>query len=421
MIDRLGLELDAHAVRGVRVSGWRRRLLRVAETSWDPDNPAPAVQALRQLLGTGRCVRLAVRLPLLFAKRVKLPPVAPDARRRVLRLAPHRFFPVERDDVVVAVGQGDFVFATGEPRLAAWTRAFSELGPVDLVQPGPTSLAHALGEAGVRDATAVLDDAERGIGLVVVRGGVVERARRIYGSLIDAAPAVAEESGGLGTLYLTPWDEARAAALTSALRGRAVGPLPSVRGVAPPYLSAYGVTADSVQDLSATLLPPALSEHLARRRHRKLAMAALACLASAAFSVQSLDARRADALRAIDSRLRTLGTRAAPVLAVRSDLETLRRRSDVLGRIETQRPDPLQVLLALSTRLPGNAQIRSLELAGGDWQVEGYASQAAEVTQALAADPGFHDLRVLSANNRARMGDHTYESFSIAFRFVSAP
>ncbi len=435
MIEHLGLELDAQVVRAVCVTGWRRRVVRVAETPWDPDDPMPAVRALGDALRPGGRpgeggrggrrrlrgrVRLTVRLPLLHAKRVKLPPAPPEARRQVMRLVPERFFPVQGEELVVAVGHDGLAYAAPERRLTAWTEAFAELGPIDLVQPGPASLARALADAGIGDAVAVLDDGDQGVSVVTVRGRVVESARRIYGSLLDAARALADRPLA-GAVYLAPWDDRCAAALTDALGGYPIRPLPAVRGVPPAYLSAYGVTAEEVGDLSGTLVPPALGTRLLARRRGRLAAAALACAASALFAALSLDARRAAAVRATESLVQRLEVRAAPVLALRTELETLRRRTEALARIERTRPDPLGVLLALSTRLPRDAQLRSLDLSGGDWQVEGYASQAEAVTEALAGDARFQNVRVLSANNRARVGDHTYESFSVAFRFAPAP
>jgi hypothetical protein len=78
------------------------------------------------------------------------------------------------------------------------------------------------------------------------------------------------------------------------------------------------------------------------------------------------------------------------------------------------------VLLALLSRLPSSAHLQALRLTGGGWQIDGYAPQAASVIQALGGAPEFHEVRFVSATNRAQFGGRTYESFSVAFRFIPA-
>jgi hypothetical protein len=416
------VELDARAIRGVRVDGWRGRPVRAAEAEWDPENPAEGVRALRKNLGRARRVAVAVRLPLLFAKRVRLPPLPRAERRRVLRLEPQRFFPVRLEDVVVAVGRGDFVFAAREAPITAWVRALEELGPVDLVEPGPVALGRALGRRGIADGIALLDDAERGVGLIDIRGGEVDCVRRLYGPLAEAAPALATAGGSVTlTIYLAPWDEERARALASHLPDCTLEPLPSSRDVPADFLSAYGAALGVGRDLADALLPDELDARIVARRRRGYIVAAVACAASVLFALTSADAWRARAARDIDTRVHALEGRAAPVIALQSELAMRRRQADAVARIEAERPDPLMVLLALSRHLPAGAHLQSLGLTGASWQIDGFAPQAAEVTQSLGSAPGFREVHVLSATNRARVGDRTYESFSVAFRFVPTP
>src|SRR6266511_5114447 len=79
------------------------------------------------------------------------------------------------------------------------------------------------------------------------------------------------------------------------------------------------------------------------------------------------------------------------------------------------------LLRALSRQLPAGAVVRGLRSTGGEWQVDGYAPNAARLLAALGATPEFKEVHFLSATNRAQLGDRTYESFSLAFRFVPAP
>jgi Tfp pilus assembly protein PilN len=418
----LGVELDTHTIRGIRVTGGRAGSARALEVPWDPDHPAEGVHALREGLGRARRVAVAVRLPWLFAKRVKLPPLAPAERRRVLRLEPQRFFPVRLDDLVVAVGAGDLVYAAREAPIAAWASALEELGPIHVIEPGPIALARALGRGGITDGVAVLDDAEHGVGVIDIRNGDVDAARRLYGSLAEAAPTLATTGASpTQTIYLAPWEEERGRALAARLPERTVSPLPGIRDIPAAFLSAYGAALRASHTVGHTLLPDELEARLRARRRRGLLIAAGACAASVIFAFSSVDAWRARAVRDVDARVETLKAQAAPVLVLQSELAALKRRSDAIAQIETQRPDPLRVLLALSEHVPAGAHLRSVGLSGANWQIDGYAPQAAEVTQALGRAPEFRDVHFLSATNRARIGDLTYESFSVAFRFIPTP
>src|SRR2546429_100609 len=238
MMARLGVELGARALRGVRLEGRVRPRARVVEVECDPANPAEAVEALRQHLGPARRIAVALDVPLLFMKRVKLPPLGEPEKRNILRLEPERFFPVRAEEIVPAVrGDDSLVFATREAPLAAWVAALEGLGRVDVIEPGPVALARALAHAQLTGGVVLLDGQRDGIGIVEIREGRVMRARRLFGEL-DAAAAVLRENGGggaHGTIYLTPWDEDRGRVLGALLPGANVQPLPTVAGVVGPF------------------------------------------------------------------------------------------------------------------------------------------------------------------------------------------
>src|SRR2546422_1581434 len=100
---RLGVELGTRTIRAVRLEGWRRVRAGAVEIAWDRESPEEAVQALGKHLGAARRSAVAVDLPLLFTKRVKLPALPAAERRRILRLEPERFFAVRADELVPAV------------------------------------------------------------------------------------------------------------------------------------------------------------------------------------------------------------------------------------------------------------------------------------------------------------------------------
>jgi hypothetical protein len=417
----IGLELDPRVIRGVRLEGWNPRPTRALEVEWTADTIGEVVRGLREQLGPARRVAVAVRLPLLFAKRVKLPPLPPADRRKILRLEPQRFFPVRLEELVIALGQGDLVFAAREDKIAEWTAALEVLGPVDLVEPGPVALARALGRAGVIDAVAVLDDAASGVGVIEIRNGAVTGTRRVYGPLAAAAAALESAvSGSPHPVYLAPWSEDRARALAPGLSGASPEPLPDTPAVPAPFQTAYGAALGIGRDLDDALLTDELGARIRGRRRRELVFAALACVAALVFALMSADAWRARTARQLADEVRDLQAKAAPALALRNEIGILSRQTQAITEVEAERPDPLRLMLALLSRLPPGAHLQALRLTGAGWQIDGYAPQAASVIEALGGAPEFHEVRFIAATNRAQFGDRTYESFSVAFRFVPA-
>jgi hypothetical protein len=421
MTSRLGVELGPDALRGVRLDGWRGRRARVLETRWDPDRPDDAVAALRDGLGIAGQVAVALRLPLLFTKRVTLPPLPAAERRRIIRLEPQRFFPVRLEELVVGLGPDDLVYAAREASLASWTRALEQLGRVEVVEPGPVALARAFRAHGVTEAVALLDDAPHGVGLVEIDGSAVTAVRRLYGTLEDAGAVLAGRETPPRAVYLEPWDELRAGTLAAALPEARILPVPTTRSVPAPFLAAYGTAMGVGRASPSDLRSDELSARARGRRRREVVTATAACTAAALFLAASADQWRQRTVERVTAETTLLRGRAGPALALRSELAALTAQSRAVGAIERDRPDPPSVLLALSQRLPRPAYIRALRLTAAGWQIDGYAPQAAAVTQALGSAAEFHDVRFLSAINRSQIGDRTYESFSIAFRFAPPP
>jgi hypothetical protein len=79
------------------------------------------------------------------------------------------------------------------------------------------------------------------------------------------------------------------------------------------------------------------------------------------------------------------------------------------------------VLLALSERLPRDAYLQAARGTGAEWQIDGFARDAASLVPLLEGDPRFENVRFLSATNRLPSGSGAHESFSIALHFVATP
>jgi Tfp pilus assembly protein PilN len=389
---KLGIELGAHAIRAVRIEGWprahTRARTRVLEIEGNLDHLDDAVQALRDDFGPARAVALAIDLPLIRVKRIALPALSADERRNILSLEPERFFAVRSEPLVPAVRADDsLVFAAGEAALTSWIAAFERLGPVTVVEPGPVALARALAHASITEAVVLLDRGDAGRGVIEIQNGRVINARRLFG-------------------------------------GEATGePVPVIGEVPSPFETAYGaaLAIDREPPVAETLLPAKQARAVRGRRRRALALAGAACAAAVVFALASLDAERAAATRALDADIARLKNSAAPAMALQTKLATLERRSQAIREIETERPNPLRVFLAMSERLPAGAFIRGIRGSGADWQVDGYAPSAATVITNLGAGHDFQDVHFLSAMNRAQVGNQSYESFSLAFRYAPTP
>ncbi len=396
----------------------------MVEVKCDPANPAEAVEALRQHLGPAHRIAVALDLPLLFIKQIKLPPLSELEKRNILRLEPERFFPVRAEEIVPAVrGDDNLVFAAREAPLATWVAALEELGPVDVIEPGPVALARALAHAHLTGALVLLDGEHDGVGVVEIREGRVTRARRVFGALDDAAAVVREIGGAPGPIYLTPWNEDRVRGLGALLPEAIVQPLPAATDVVGPFLPAFGAALGigTKPNFARTLVSPELGARITARWWRQLGLAVAAGVAALVFALGSADAWRARATHGLEASLQSLQQRAAPALTLQNQLQTLDREAQAIRQSERERPDPLGVLLALSNHLPAGAYLRGIRWSGAEWQIDGYAPNASRLVAQLGAAPEFKEVRFLSATTRGALGERTYESFALAFRYAPAP
>jgi Tfp pilus assembly protein PilN len=147
----------------------------------------------------------------------------------------------------------------------------------------------------------------------------------------------------------------------------------------------------------------------------------VACVVALVFAASSLDNRRDREIDSLNAATAALTARAAPALAIQTELQSLSRRASAVREIEAERPDPLRALRALSASLPAGAFARQVRGAGADWQADGYAPNASAVLGALGTGAEFRDVHFLAATNRAQIANHQYESFALAFRYAPAP
>lgn len=427
---RIGIELGERTARAVRLSrgGWRRETLQAVELEWDRGNPHDLMTALQAHFGeSGGRIAITLDFPLLFIKQVKLPPLPAAEKRRILALEPERFFATRGHELLIAARSDDnLVFATQEESVAACLVALEELAPVELVEHLPATITRVLARAGVRDAAVLRDEGKEGVGLVIVRGSRLERARRVFGGLGAAAVALRDDSAFSGRVFLTPWSDDGARSVSAALAGVVPEPLPAVAAVDAPFLPALGAALgldrlEAGTAADSSLAPAEFTTRIARRRRRARGIAIAACAAAVLFALSSADAWRARALSRLEHDLPALRERAAAALALQTEIQSLEQEGQTIAAIARERPDPLRALAGLTRALPAGAYVRALRFAGNDWQIDGYAPNAARVLAELGSNSEFGDVHFLGATTRLTLGSRTYETFALAFRYAPAP
>lgn len=424
MSSRLGLELGPQTIRAVRFSGLTRSQVRTLEVEWDPENPGEAVAALRDHLGPARQVFTAVDLSLLRVKRIALPPVPLEEKRRILGLEPDRFFAVRGEEMVFALqAEGDLVYAADETLVAAWVAALAELGPLERLEPAPVALARAVAKADSGEGLVLQVGADTAAMALRLSEGRVAGVRRLRGDAVEALLRLQEEDETAleGPVYVAPWSEETEQALAERFEGIEARPLPSIANLDAAYLTAYGAGLATEEGWRESLLTAELERTLTVRRRTRLALAAVACAAAFVFAVLSVEASRARAEGRLDERIAALQERASGALLLQQRAEALDRQRDAVVEIENTRPNPLEGLLELSDEFPDDAWIRSIRSAGGEVQIDGYARDAAALIPLFENDPRFEDVRFLSGTSRTQFGNETYENFSLALRVVRAP
>lgn len=416
----IGLEIGPELIRAVRLEGWGRARVRTFEQHWDRLQPATAVAALRESLGTAGRIAVTVDLSFLFAKQVRLPLLPIAEKRRILSLDPERFFPVRGEELVLAVrGEDNLVFAVRSSVIGPWLEALEAMGSVEMVEAGPVSLARALGRSDSGVATILTEEKDDGLGITQVSDGKVRRIRRIPSDPAGLAEAVTPD--GAGQVYLRPLNGNREWFPSAGLQMNGASDLPSVGGVPASHLAAYGAALGLGGSLDEALLPPELSNRINGRRRRVGVIAATVCLLALVFVGVSLDQFRSRTLQQLETEIAQVRERGEGALALERQAEAMRRQTRAVASLESERVDYIGALASLTRALPAGAHLQSLRSNGLDWQIDGYAREAAPLVSRLEADPHFTDVHFLSATSRVPLDGKSYESFSIALRLVPAP
>ena len=381
----LGIAITHDAARAVAVSPLSGAVVGFAEVACDPANPAAAVIALREQLGETGSISLAVGYAWLYLNAVRLPPVSAGERASILALEPERFFPVSGPAAVALVGDG-LACAADAGALERWVSAFAQWGEVHAVVAAPGAAAITLARLSAGSGVfAVPHELPAGETAVVeIRDGRLTGARRV--------PA--------------------AVSLVST-------PMPHPHGVDARFAVALGAVFGSSLPLHEQLLSAPLRARLSSQRARRSFTSWLVVAASLLFALWGFDHARERTLRQLQQAVRQLTDSAGGALALQSRLATLARVTpDANASTAT---DPIQVLAALSERLPRDATVLALAANGDVWHLDGRAGSAAAIVPALDADARVADVRLAGPTTRFTENGRTFESFSIAFHARPSP
>src|SRR4029434_8722716 len=126
--------------------------------------------------------------------------------------------------------------------------------------------------------------------------------------------------------------------------------LPGLPGVAPEFLAAWGAARGLDGDLDTMMLADSQRRTIERRRLRRLAGAAAACVIALGFALWALDRSRDDVLARLTAEQAAMEPRAAPAAALQAQLAGLDREEAISRNVISARIDPLRVLAALGER-----------------------------------------------------------------------
>ena len=341
-----------------------------AEGRW-PELDAAFVE-LCHLLPAGAKVSASVVLapPLVQLRRIALPPLKADERRRVLCRDASRWFVGAREAFVadalpIAGANGDVMAAAIPARYAdAIVRAASS-ARIELrtVQPAQWAWAASLDRSQRTTTCALVVPGSRAFDVVWLALGAVTGARRLReGADVEARLDALLADGDATTVVRIADPMAVAAEHAGCARG--------------PELLPESVRASR----HATVM----------RRARTIALAAAAMLVVAAgielWGVQ----RQLAMVRAERALLRARVTRA---MASRDSATSVESQLGVVATEVREAPRWTVVIANLTERLPGDAWLQSLAASGDSVTLVGESAHASEVFEVLRRDPAIAGVR----------------------------
>jgi Tfp pilus assembly protein PilN len=415
----IGVEVGPTRLRALRLGS--RGRIEAMEVAWAPRPPLDSIAALRERFGSRNVVAAALDMSGIFVKRLQLPPLSMEERRRIVATDPQRYFPVLDDTLVAGVRDDDLVVAARAEPFDTWAEALGALGSVERMEPSPVALVRHLAAHGIEDGLLVMADPGSPEAILA------RFQQRRIGALRKLPSGVGELSELVVTAYppvracaLHPWREDLAGELGRRLPPGTVVPVPAPPGAPDSFAVAHGAALGLDGGAELTLVSPALARRTSAAIRRRALVHIAVLVAALGFLGWSLDHRRTATLRALDARIAALHEEATPVLELRDRAASIAAEVAVVSVEASARANPLDVLLALTRLLPADAYVTQLSVSGEQWELVGLARDAAQLVPLLERSELFADVRFRTATTRVRIRDESFENFSLVFRRVPA-
>lgn len=417
----VGIRSGGGQIRIARRNRWKRRFDTMSiELHGEPI--ADALTAVEERFGSSSSISVALDTESLFVKRVALPPISPAEKCEVLRVEPERFFPIRGEEVVLALaGDGDLAFAAPADEISEWLTSLEALGRIDRVVPSPCALTRIACSRGTRTLT-IINRCDDCTVLIAVVDGRVQNVRKVFGAFSDALDTLLNTEGWPQQVVLVPWSDTQSESIRAVLPTSDPKPLSLPTDLNEPYAAAYGAVEADGEPLTVItdgLMPAGFRRRLMMRRRIRVAASVAAAAAATAFALFAWDLQRTRTVTWLTREIAAYQERAAPSLALRAELSRLEDGALQLANVADSRPDPLHVLQLITNLLPRDSWIRTVRYEGNEWELDGYAKDAAQLIPLFESSTEFEGVEFRTATSRAHFDNEPYESFSLALRYVS--
>ncbi len=443
---RVGLALSAAEITGAWRTGGALRLFRAPVAAYPGENGAwpglvTALDELRRTAGIARGGQLSVALlpPLVEVRRVELPPLEESELAQLLARHAGRYFVGARGAQVAGAlvprgrheGTGPVLAASASARLLnALHHAARDAGwAVSLVVPAEGAWAAAavsLWPSFARQPAQVLVREADRTALVALEGGRAVSVRRFRNGgadveLVGVAIAESFPDGApkiVGAVGMTPQSELRRELAAIGVGLQAAPGAWAAHATSPEVMAA--AFADRV--VGPRLIPEeARAEQRARVARATAVVAAAAVLLFVAAAGVALWGVNRD-LRQVRAERAAIRSQVSATLVGRTSVEDAYRRIAALAAAQREAPHWAPVLADLSARVPDDAYLTAFHVHGDSLVVDGMATSAARVFDAIEQSPVLMNVRAPAPVRReAQVGSPPMERFTIAAQRRGAP
>ena len=403
--DAVGVALDVDRLTAVLPNGthdagtpWTRALAPL-ESGVPWSDLATKLDELKNVVGARRRLFVALMPRLAQLRLIELPGVTEEEAARVVRRDPSRFFPARGGLLVVELeatgwrGRSPFVVAAAPRQLIEAIGGAAAASGWSLGGIAPAPLAWMARPSGVAATRELLIHLDSHLELLRVHGHVLTAYRRLPHIVATSSSSAARDE-------LTPLGEevsAGAEVIASESEAAAVAARYVVRVAAP------------------LLLPDDVRTGVRRSEHRaarvRFALAVVLLVAAAGAELVGMQRERTR-IAAERSRIRHLVVQS---IAVRESIAVVRDRLGALRDAEAREPRWSDLVADMAGALPSDAFLLALRGDGDSLHVEGVATRAAPVFDALRMVSGVRDVQAQAPIRQEVRDDRaTSERFVLA-------